>query len=369
MTEPHSRYQADLGTTAPLRRPLTFRRRSAQSRMRSCHVGLRAPARAYKAGMAVLVLGVVAACDNGAPTQAQPCVGVSELVSGEAAAALDTSGCFVFPPPAALPRATLTEQKAKDLAAPVAAQFGPLLLSYLQAGHGGAIDLSRLQVCGPTYYAESPYQPLPAAVPSAYQNAFGPSWVLLLCGQNGVPQVSVSVAAYATYLQLAGNHVEWPPATADVYGNEILLVGALLSWRSGLPIEPEQAVRLAYQATGKRIIEIPHLYRRDPAFAFPQGAMWALRLERQIRIRDSLTATERMTDTVYVGLANPFAGRPGDYTTATLQVASAAQPRTAAAVVPADYSAATAPPGTGAVDSVYRRPEVPVNYQSAVIVP
>ena len=60
------------------------------------------------------------------------------------------------------------------------------------------LDPSRLRVCGRTYYAEPAVEPLPPTVGPAFRHSYGPQWIVTLCGASGIPEVSVSVAAYAT---------------------------------------------------------------------------------------------------------------------------------------------------------------------------
>lgn len=313
-----------------------------------------------------LLLAAIAACSD-TPVQPAACEGISAMVSGAAADALDANGCLVLPPPTFAAHQILTELRARKIVAVYGPAFLPQLRSYVEAGHQGPINIADLKPCGPNYFAESPFVPPPVTVVSTYQNAAGPDWLIALCDEFGRAQVSVALAAGATYLTIQDGQVIWASSSPDVFGNEFHSVGAPSIWPGPLPAGPEQAVRLVYQATGRHVVAVPDLYLQDLTLAFPQAALWAVRLEAPVRVQGATTGAVRETDTLFVGLLAGFAGLPGQYGPVSLQVATSAQPTAAMWLVPPDYTAALDATNTTGWDSLYRRPDVPLRFEPAVV--
>ena len=221
---------------------------------------------------------------------------VASLVTLEVARALDQGGNFILPRPAPQPYPILSEDQAKALAVTWARQFAPFIRQFLERGHGAPIELAKLDACPRPFFADTPYEPVVESDPNYVRNLFGPSWLLSLCGPDGVPRVSLAVAAYATDVRLESGRIVFPMP----HGNIFLAFGVPRG--SNVPITPERAVAIITSLTGRRAAAVPELVLAGRPFA-PQLARWRVTLDAAVEVR-ALESGQRVTvQDLYVGEA------------------------------------------------------------------
>lgn len=163
----------------------------------------------------------------------------------------------------------IPEQEARRLAETFGRAYAIHARNAFEEERGGRIEFESLTACGRSMYASSPYVSDPAQG-NAEQNLFGPKWIVTLCG-SGMPQLSIAVAALATYLRVNGPLIQFPPQS----GNEFFPRGIPASWRGGLAVDPEQAAILGAKATGSRVSTAPKLMLVGAGW-IPQAAQWLI---------------------------------------------------------------------------------------------
>jgi hypothetical protein len=174
-------------------------------------------------------------------------------------------------------RAQISETRADTLAEAWSRVFASMARTFLERQHGEPINVAALHACGRTYFARSPFQPLPASIPDATQRTFGPYWLVTLCDGSG-PAISLAVSAYATDLTLVGGELRFP----QLSGEEFKWVG-IPAGSAGLPLPPEEAVATTFVQTGRRIAATPELIISGRSI--PQLARWHLRLDSAASLR------------------------------------------------------------------------------------
>ncbi|HKG93283.1 MAG TPA: hypothetical protein VKA84_15360, partial [Gemmatimonadaceae bacterium] len=235
-----------------------------------------------------------AACRDERPAVASPESKVNqEWVTGAAAAALNPNGQFVLPPPETGPEPELSEGQAVTLATAFIRFHGPWLRGAWEADHGAPVDLAALSRCGRTYYAATPYEPVPEGTSESLRLYYGSQWLVTFCAPSGVPQVSVSVSALATDLRVEKDHIAPQPLG-------FFAVGIPLKYSTIIPITPEAAVKLAAQATGRRVSAIPQLIMAAHPSS-PQVAKWRVVLDLPVQARGTHSARALTTREFYVG--------------------------------------------------------------------
>lgn len=140
---------------------------------------------------------------------------------------------------------------------------------------------------------------------------FGPWWVITLCGPSGSPHVSLSVSALAGELRIQDGRLIYSP----IHGEEFHPLGVPLRERGGLPLPPEEAVRIAATRLGVQVAAAPRIVLRPQRY--PQRAAWRLELARPVSAR--VQGREMEVQTVFVS-ADREDGGP------RLYVASDSQP-------------------------------------------
>jgi hypothetical protein len=179
-------------------------------------------------------------------------------VAGNAAAALDATGHFRLAGPPAGDPTQIDRPLAERLAGLYARQWGPGFRKQWEKRRGGPIDPATLRVCGTTRYATSAFGSWGSALAAdpraaAVRRAYGPWWVVFLCGTTPAPQVVVAVSALSTDLTIEGDKIVLPPV-----GGEWFVSHGLPAARAAEPYEGvERAVQRASQATGRRVREVP----------------------------------------------------------------------------------------------------------------
>ena len=253
--------------------------------------------------MAVAFMAVVAAtlasCSNEptAPHDGQPSAAeLARAVTGDAAAKLSADGRFQLPsvvPNGPYPEITVAQANA--LAIAWAREFGPLFMELLEKEHGGPINFAKLQTCGRTLYAETPYEPPPEFFHVSARRVLGSQWLVTLC-DRGVPSVSLSVAARSTDLTIVNGKVEFPFS----HGDEFFPMGIPLGHTGDYPMSPERAAVRIFELTGRRVTTVPTLILPGRPFV-AQLSRWGARLEGAATLRSRAGLVERSE--AYTGIS------------------------------------------------------------------
>lgn len=264
------------------------------------------------AGVLLLAIAATAACDDPIrpPTGMPHPPDVRAWVVGRAQANLDENGHFVLPEPTSPGlQPIVTRQMAGQIALGWVRTWiaNPNVITLpgtgsikaqLEEEHGRPIDWNSIQLENRVaYFAESPYEPLPDSVPIWVRRFHGPHYLVPLY-VSGVQVVSFSLAAYSTDLWIDENGFVRLPRFS---GNEFSSTGVPRHLPVGIPILPEEAVRLAAERTGAKVTEVPLLLQPGERWV-PTGARWKLSLDREVEV-DNLEAGERQRVRVlYVGV-------------------------------------------------------------------
>lgn len=258
----------------------------------------------------ILVMAGASCGDPVAPEAELPLPpSVRPWVTGAAAAALDRDGRFVMPDPVAPgPDPMIERSFAADLAlafidtwvedVDVGSVAGLSIREYIERGHGGTVDWSNVRVEPRlAYFAKTPYEPLPDRLPQPYRRLFGPQYLVPMY-EGGTQVLSLSVAAYSADLAIdERGMVDLPP----YYGNEFFPMGVADSLPFRVPLWPEEAVRIAAEATGAKVTEVPELIAPNRPKA-PQGARWRLQFDRKVQVRRLDLGIVERVNTVYLGV-------------------------------------------------------------------
>ncbi len=269
-------------------------------------------------GSAVAAAVLAAACGDSQPravTAPQPTRGrMASIVTPAAAAALDASGRFALPERGAGGRyPEISRDLAVQLAVAWARDFGPHNEPFLRETHGGPIAFGQLAPCGRALYARSGFEAPSEQMPAPLRRQYGPWWLVTLCTGGTVPTVSVAVSAWATNLRVDRGHVAY--SSTEVNGTEFFGIGVPLGHSGEYPTSPEAAASLAAAVSDARVAAVPELVMASPDQAPPQGARWALPLDRTVTLRGAQGAAtapaafvaahrfSRAGDAAYVPLA------------------------------------------------------------------
>ena len=232
---------------------------------------------------------VVAACDSSVRIDVRP------YVTGAALSSLDSRGLFATEQAAAEPFDQITPETARAQAVVAARMFGPGLRSYLESGHGAAIDLNSLRATR-VYYGTSAYdQTIPSDFRLGMRKLLGPYYFVVLSADDE-PAVSVAVSAYNTNIRVEGGTLHYLTVEA---GHDFRLKGIKRGEIDGLPLSPERAVQIASTATGVRVAGPPRL-QLNTALHIPQAAWWRMPLDRAVPVRDAQSGAVREVTEVVV---------------------------------------------------------------------
>jgi hypothetical protein len=192
----------------------------------------------------------------------------------------------------------LSESQARSLATAYLRQAGPMIRRSLEKQRGSSIKLDALRQCGRGLYAASPFEVLGPEIHGAYRRVFGSWWLVGFCGSGGGLEVSVAVSALAIELTVKDDRVDFGSSS----GTEFFTMGVPPEWDGPAGLSPERAAVRIGNKTGKRITQVPELIAPHPKLAYPQGAVWRLRLEGPVRARGNKTGRASTTTEVFAGL-------------------------------------------------------------------
>jgi hypothetical protein len=119
--------------------------------------------------------------------------------------------------------------------------------------------------------------------------------------QDGMPVVSLAVAAVARDVTVRDGHVEFPkPGGGEFFG-----IGIPMHVGSS-PISAERATEYVFSKTGLRVIAVPDLVTPiiEQGFKAPQLSLWRLVLESPVTLR-RISSGITTSAVVYVGQATP----------------------------------------------------------------
>ena len=308
-------------------------------------------------GLAATLGGSACRSDLTGPTA--PALAVKpEWVTGAAAAALDATGSFAYPPAMF---AHISPARADSVARAVVAFEidieGPVASTGVLASDGGGpVHLSSLRACNRLFYVPNATGPLPAQVDSQTRRFAGSHYVRGMCSAPGEPELSVEVADAPSSITItAGAFVA--PWVGNSEWSAFALPAALLD--HGLPVSPELAVSLVAQATGVRIMAPP-----DPMQAYSGGLMarypalcmiWHVVLERPVQVRGAVATYAR---------SDLYVRRKGACGNGTIAIWAATDSQPSTTMVPLRQSM-----GGPAIDSLSLPTRYPIRFEEVVIVP
>ncbi len=233
--------------------------------------------------LVLVVAGALAGCSKEGAGPNRPPVtneAMRPYVTGSAAAALDVTGHFQLAGPPAGDSTEIDRPLAERLAVLFVRQWGPGFRQQWEKHRGRPINLAALRVCGTPRYAVSAFgswDPAVVADPlaAAVQRAYGPWWIVFLCGTSPAPQVVVAVSALSTDLAIQDEQIILPPV-----GGEWFVGHGLPAARAGDPYEAvEHAVQRVAMATGRRVREVPVFVSPLRAEGWPSDARLRLVLD------------------------------------------------------------------------------------------
>ena len=240
--------------------------------------------------LAAALSGIACGSDLTGPRSRAPSVVVrAEWVTGMAAAALDSSGSFVYPP---APFAYISPSRADSVARAVVSFlieiFGPVDAGGIYASdRGGPVHFSSLRTCERQVYVHNATGPLPAEVDSGIRRFVGSQYVRAMCNAAGEAELSIEVGDGPSSLTILANEFMGPVSGGGEWHDFALRPTPL---DRGLPVSAELAVAVVAQATGVRITMPPEalqaytggrIMARLPALCM----MWHLAMERPVRVR------------------------------------------------------------------------------------
>lgn len=256
----------------------------------------------------VILLLAGAACESPTGIDSRPDIGsVRDYVVGDAALALDGQGRFILRAQSTHGSAeTISRERAADLAEafirsisnPDNVTIGQSVTAWLEERFGEPISWQSLRLDDrQAYFAESPYHELPDSLPGHLRRFYGPHYLAPFYWR-GDHAVTVSVAAFATEVGISERGTLTFPR---IRGNEFLALNLPRGMGVLLPLWPEDAVRMVFEATGARTREVPLLIQPGERVA-THYARWRLVLDRHITVRRAADSTLLSTDTIYIAV-------------------------------------------------------------------
>jgi hypothetical protein len=221
----------------------------------------------------------------------------------------------------------LTEAQARVIARAWARQFFPWVQGPLEKQRGLAIDGAKLQDCPRLFYAESPYVPVDDISDGGVaRRVFGPWWIAPLC-VNGVPQIALGIAAYATELEVPNDRAEFPKLGGGEFVWRGIPIGAV-----EFPLSPEAAARFAAIRTGSRVASVPQLIMPHFRDGGPGLARWEMAIAPAVTLQslqgqDTSHAVNVFVGAVGPGHFDPILLRPSKYQPNEVQIGVASPTR------------------------------------------
>lgn len=200
---------------------------------------------------------------------------VAAFVSGEAANNLTPDGSFVLPGAIQLSEPQVDASRAAELAKAYVRVYLRGHLDMLEKDRGRRINHALLHPCGRTFYAEPALEPLPQSVSPPIRRAYGPHWIVSLCGSTSMPEVSLAVSTLATEVKL----VDGVPITTGPQGEYFRPLG-IPAGSEGSPVSPERAAIEVSNATGRKIVTVPRLIQFPRRY--PQMGLWLMELDAAV---------------------------------------------------------------------------------------
>lgn len=199
---------------------------------------------------------------------------------------MKNDGEFVLPravAPASLP--IITEEHARDLAMAWIRTWRPWIQRDEERERGAKIDWSNLRP-GRTFFAQTPYGPVPDRYHPAHQRMFGPFYVVLIMDGDDLVLIA-SVSAYNQETRIDEKREIQRPVQS---GEEVVLSTVPIAPRNGrgyVPVLPEQAAARFGRLTGARTAHVPELVQQGATneLYLPSYSLWRLRLDREVALR------------------------------------------------------------------------------------
>jgi hypothetical protein len=256
--------------------------------------------------LALLMALALSACSESSDPRPEP-PDVRAWVAGEAAENLDERGRFRLP--TARPKIdgpTITADDAARLATAWARRqtsykdlprnFRGARLSHYEIGHGDLIDFKALRPGPRAYLAESPYEVVPATWPEHVAQLFEPTYLVPLYSARGFQTLVAKVRARDTGHRVANDgQLQHGPIGSLPFSLTAVPAGA----EYDVPLNPECAVRVVAEATGRLVVRVPELVKaghRD----HPISSLWRLTLDAPVSLVGDSTKRADTTRLVYV---------------------------------------------------------------------
>jgi hypothetical protein len=222
---------------------------------------------------------------------------IAAFVTGAAAAALQPNGQFsrqvATSPDGSL---MVSEARASTLAVAFVRTFGRSLQPAWEHQRGAPVDLAALTVESRVYFAHSPYGAFPSGFHPAMRKAYGP-YYLVTFESGGSPTLEVAVSAYNTDIGINDRGLILLPKFS---GMDFMSYGIAAGENGYRPLGPEDAVNLAYTATGARVTTAPELVLPGVKYS-PFLAAWRLSLEKDVHAVARGKGVGKMAKSVLVG--------------------------------------------------------------------
>jgi hypothetical protein len=249
--------------------------------------------------LTVLAALVSACSDTRPPTSVELSTPIDAhmFVAGEAATQLDAQGHFVLPSIAGPSAAMITPARAVALAQAHVATFAKFIRPYLEKQRGASIEFAALRPDPRAYYADTPYEtPNTLRLHAGVRKVLGPYYLVAFNDEQG-QVLSVGVSAYNTDIAIENGLLALPAE----HGNDFRMQAVRTGDLAGMPIAPEHAARIAFEAVGARTVNVPVLTLPTYDLA-PQFARWRLQLDRPAAVRSKRTGASHSTTSLYIGL-------------------------------------------------------------------
>jgi hypothetical protein len=254
--------------------------------------------RNYSAVWIAALSALATGCEPTAPQSSLEVVR-PEWVAGSAAERLDANGHFAIDHSVEAGSAVqIGYERAISQATAWLTNFGPLRADGLSEDRGEPIVVGELSLCDRTYYASRTYLELSDTNPRFARRPFGPYWMVSFCGRDGRSAIILAVSAYNDDVSITDGAIHFG---TGITGGEFSSY-AVPHRFDRFVISPETAVRLAFEATGRRVVSVPTLHM-PPRPIQQIFAKWRVELESPVTVK--LTdGREMTTPEIWIGSGN-----------------------------------------------------------------